>query len=63
MWQFAGIELGDDPVPDKTLALNFRCFPEKRQLTEHLFVEVTVTSPTDHAVLGHAGRCDGLGSC
>lgn len=40
MRQFAGIEPGDDRIPDETTILNFRHLPEKHQLTEKLFVEV-----------------------
>jgi IS5 family transposase len=40
MRQFAGIELGDDRIPDETTILNFRHLLEKHQLTEKLFVEV-----------------------
>ena len=40
MRQFAGIELGDDRIPDETTILNFRHLLEKHQLTEQLFVEV-----------------------
>jgi len=40
MRQFAGIELGDDRIPDETTILNFRHLLETHQLTEKLFVEV-----------------------
>lgn len=40
MRQFAGIELGDDRIPDETTILNFRHLLEKHELTEKLFVEV-----------------------
>lgn len=40
MRHFAGIELGDDRIPDETTILNFRHLLEKHQLTEKLFVEV-----------------------
>jgi IS5 family transposase len=40
MRHFAGIELGDDRIPDETTILNFRHLLEKHQLTEQLFVEV-----------------------
>jgi IS5 family transposase len=40
MRQFAGIELGDDRIPDETTILNFRHLLEKHRLTEQLFVEV-----------------------
>ncbi|EPX83584.1 IS5 family transposase [Salipiger mucosus] len=40
MRRFAGIELGDDRVPDETTILNFRHLLEKHALTERLFVEV-----------------------
>ena len=40
MRHFAGIELGDDRIPDETTILNFRHLLEKHQLTETLFAEV-----------------------
>ncbi len=40
MRRFAGIELGDDRIPDETTILNFRHLLEKHQLTEQLFAEV-----------------------
>ena len=40
MRHFAGIELGDDRIPDETTIFNFRHLREKHQLTEQLFVEV-----------------------
>ena len=40
MCRFAGIELGDDRIPDETTILNFRHLLETNQLTEQLFVEV-----------------------
>ncbi|OWV39199.1 IS5 family transposase [Mameliella alba] len=40
MRRFAGIELGDDRIPDETTILNFRHLLEKHALTERLFVEV-----------------------
>ena len=40
MRQFAGIELGDDRIPEETTILNFRHLLETHQLTEKLFVEV-----------------------
>jgi len=40
MRHFAGIELGDDRIPDETTILNFRHLLEKRHLTEALFAEV-----------------------
>ncbi len=40
MRRFAGIELGDDRIPDETTILNFRHLLEKQALTERLFVEV-----------------------
>ena len=36
MRRFAGIELGDDRIPDETTILNFRHLLEKHQLTEKL---------------------------
>lgn len=35
--RFAGIELGDDRIPDETTLLNFRHLLERRGLTEALF--------------------------
>ena len=40
MRHFAGIEFGDDRIPDETTILNFRQLLEKHQLTEKLFAEV-----------------------
>jgi IS5 family transposase len=40
MCRFAGIELGDDRIPDETTILNFRHLLEKHRLTEKLFAEV-----------------------
>jgi transposase, IS5 family len=40
MRRFAGIELGDDRVPDETTILNFRHLLERHGLTEALFAEV-----------------------
>ena len=40
MRRFAGIELGDDRIPDETTILKFRHLLEKHQLTERLFGEV-----------------------
>ncbi len=40
MRRFAGIELGDDRIPDETTILNFRHLLEKHQLTEKLFAQV-----------------------
>jgi len=41
MRHFAGIELGDDRIPDETTILNFRHLLEKHQLTEAIFAEVS----------------------
>lgn len=40
MRRFAGIELGDDRIPDETTILNFRHLLERHRLTEALFTEV-----------------------
>lgn len=40
MRRFAGIELGDDRIPDETTILNFRHLLERHGLTEALFTEV-----------------------
>ena len=40
MRRFAGIELGDDRIPDETTILNFRHLLERHGLTEALFEEV-----------------------
>jgi IS5 family transposase len=40
MRRFAGIELGDDTVPDETTILNFRRLLERHQLTEAIFKSV-----------------------
>jgi IS5 family transposase len=38
--RFAGIELGDDCIPDKTTILNFRHLLERHCLTEAIFAGV-----------------------
>ena len=40
MRRFAGIELGDDRLPDETTVLNFRHLLERHLLTEAIFAEV-----------------------
>ena len=40
MRRFAGIELGDDRIPDETTILNFRHMLERHGLTEAIFAEV-----------------------
>lgn len=40
MHRFAGLELGEDAIPDETTILNFRHLLEKHQLTSDLFEEV-----------------------
>lgn len=40
MRRFAGIELGDDEIPDETTILRFRHLLEKHRLTEAIFEEV-----------------------
>lgn len=40
MRRFAGIELGDDRIPDETTILNFRHLLEQHALTEAIFAEV-----------------------
>lgn len=40
MRRFAGLELGEDAIPDETTILKFRHLLEKHQLTDALFVEV-----------------------
>jgi IS5 family transposase len=40
MRRFAGLELGDDRIPDETTILNFRHLLERHALTEAIFVEV-----------------------
>jgi hypothetical protein len=54
MRQFAGIELGDDRIPDETTILNFRHLLEKHQLTEKLFVEVN-THLAEHGITLRSG--------
>ncbi len=41
MRRFAGIELGDDRIPDETTILNFRHLLERHGLTQVLFAEVS----------------------
>jgi IS5 family transposase len=40
MRRFAGIELGDDRIPDETTILNFRHLLERHELTEAIFTDV-----------------------
>lgn len=40
MRRFAGLELGDDPIPDETTILNFRHLLERHALPEAIFAEV-----------------------
>jgi len=40
MRRFAGIELGDDRIPDETTILNFRHLLERHGLTEAIFANV-----------------------
>lgn len=40
MWRFAGFELGDGRIPDKTTILNFRHLLERRGLTDASFAVV-----------------------
>lgn len=42
MRRFAGIELGDDRIPDETTILDFRHLLERHGLTEAIFAEVNV---------------------
>lgn len=42
MRRFAGIELGDDRIPDETTILNFRHLLERHGLTEAIFAAVNV---------------------
>lgn len=41
MRRFAGLELGDDRIPDETTILNFRHFLERHALTEAIFTDVS----------------------
>jgi IS5 family transposase len=41
MRRFAGVELGDDRIPDETTNLNFRHLLERYRLTEAIFTEVS----------------------
>lgn len=40
MRRFAGVELGDDVIPDETTILRFRHLLEQHQLTEVIFAEI-----------------------
>ena len=42
MRRFAGLELGDDAIPDETTILNFRHLLEKHHLTSDIFEDVKV---------------------
>ena len=59
MRRFAGIELGDDRIPDETTILNFRHLLERHGLTEAIFAEVNESGRQGHhAALRDFGRCD-----
>lgn len=40
MWRFAGIELGDDRIPDETTILNFRHLLERHGMTQAIFADM-----------------------
>ena len=59
MRRFAGIELGDDRIPDETTILNFRHLLEKHALTEAIFADVNAHGRQgDHPALRHTGGRD-----
>ena len=57
MLRFAGIELGDDRIPDETTILNFRHLLERQGLTDAIFAEVNAnladngTTPRSRALV------------
>lgn len=51
MRRFAGIELGDNAVPDETTILNFRRLLERYQLTEAIFKTVNRLLSDQHLLL------------
>ena len=53
MRRFAGIELGDDRIPDETTILNFRHLLERHGLTETIFAEVNAHL-ADKGITAHA---------
>ena len=72
MRRFAGIELGDDRIPDETTILNFRHLLERHGLTEAIFAAVNahladkgITLRSGTLVdVSHRGATDGVdGSC
>ena len=73
MRRFAGIELGDDRIPDvegtvapvgprkpRGTILNFRRLPERHGLTQAIFADMNAASGRQghHAALGHPGGCE-----
>lgn len=54
MRRFAGIELGEDRIPDETTILNFRHLLERHRLTEKLFAEVNAHL-ADHGITLRSG--------
>ena len=58
MRRFAGIELGDDRIPDETTILNFRHLLEQHALTERLFVEVNKHLADQGIILGSGTLVD-----
>jgi IS5 family transposase len=66
MRRFAGIELGDDRIPDETTILNFRHLLEHHGLTEAIFADVNahladegITSTLSNRARGHPERLFG----
>jgi hypothetical protein len=55
MRRFAGIELGDDRIPDETTILNFRHLLEKHQLPAVCAGECLPCRQRRHASLGRTG--------
>jgi IS5 family transposase len=54
MRRFAGLELGDDPIPDETTILNFRYLLERHALPEAIFAEVN-SHPAENGVTLRSG--------
>jgi IS5 family transposase len=62
MRRFAGIELGDDRIPDETTILNFRHLLERHGLTETIFAEVNAhLSDKGHVSAEREGAFKGPG--
>ena len=58
MRRLAGLELGEDALPDETTILRFRHLLERHQLTEKIFEEVNAYLQEHHVSLAGGSIVD-----